>query len=57
MRTAESVATSCSPAFLCYGREMRTVWEPKQDTQDPAPPESTVHAFNAELTRRMTKAL
>lgn len=33
------------------------MWEPKQDTQDPAPPESTVHAFDSELTRRMTKAL
>lgn len=26
-----SLATAYSPAFLCYGRELRAVWEPIQD--------------------------
>ncbi|KAG0431034.1 hypothetical protein HPB47_022153 [Ixodes persulcatus] len=40
MRTAESVATGYSSVFLCYKRELRTVWEPRQDAQGPKPPES-----------------
>lgn len=54
MRTAESVATGYSPAFLRDGRELRTVCEPRQD---PKPPAAACHAFAAELTQHMQRAL
>ncbi|KAL1434686.1 hypothetical protein MTO96_011461 [Rhipicephalus appendiculatus] len=49
MRTAESVVTGYTPALLCYGRELRTAWEPAGDKEDTEPPEAAHHALAAEL--------
>lgn len=57
MRTAESVVTGYTPAFLCYGRELRTPWEQAQAKDDTEPPASAHRAFAAELTKSLTEVL
>lgn len=56
MRTSESVVTGYTPAFLCYGRELRTPWEFRpQEHSKPQP--STSHVFTAELSQHLKDAL
>lgn len=57
MRTAESVVTGYTPAFLCYGRELRTPWEQAQAKDDTEPPASAHRAFAAEVTKSLTEVL
>lgn len=57
MRTAESVVTGYTPALLCYGRELRTPWEPAGDKEDTEPPEAAHHALVAELQQCLGEAL
>lgn len=57
MRTAESVVTGYTPAFLCYGRELRTPWEQPAAKDDTEPAETASHAFAAEVTRCLQEAL
>ncbi|KAL1487125.1 hypothetical protein MTO96_046655 [Rhipicephalus appendiculatus] len=49
MCTVESVVTGYTLALLCYGRELRTAWEPAGDKEDTEPPEAAHHALAAEL--------
>lgn len=57
MRTAESVVTGYTPALLCYGRELRTPWEPASDKEDTEPPKAAHHALATELQRCLGEAL
>lgn len=57
MRTAESVVTGYTPALLCYGRELRTPWEPAGDKEDTEPPAAAHHALAAELQQCLGEAL
>lgn len=57
MRTAESVVTGYTPALLCYGRELRTPWEPAGDKDDTEPPEAAHHALAAELRQCLGEAM
>ncbi|KAM7300451.1 uncharacterized protein ISCGN_016065, partial [Ixodes scapularis] len=56
-RTAESVVTGYTPAFLCYGRELRTPWVQPGSKDDTEPPATACHAFAAEVTRCLQDAL
>lgn len=56
MRTNESVVTGYTPAFLCYGRELRTPWD-STSAQDTDASSSAPHAFAAELDQRLQDAL
>lgn len=57
MRTAVSAATGYTPALLCYGRELRTLWQPTEDKQDAEPAVSSSHAFAAELQSHLAEVM
>lgn len=58
LRTAPSVVTGLSPAFLAYGRELRAPWDLNED--DDATVEETnveaVHEYAADLQARLSLA-
>ncbi|KAL1445777.1 hypothetical protein MTO96_036767, partial [Rhipicephalus appendiculatus] len=57
LRTAESVVTGFTPAFLCYGRELRTSWEPPGTKDNVEPPAAAYHAFSEEVRQCLAQAL
>ncbi|KAL1485560.1 hypothetical protein MTO96_031850 [Rhipicephalus appendiculatus] len=57
MRTAVSAATGYTPALLCYGRELRTLWQPTEDNQDAEPAVLSSHAFAAELQSHLAEVM
>lgn len=56
MRTSESVVTGFTPAFLCYGRELRTPWADRQQISAEISA-SAPHALAAELNLYLQDAL
>ncbi|XP_040073849.1 uncharacterized protein LOC120846222 [Ixodes scapularis] len=54
MRTCESVTTGYTPAFLCYGRQLRKPWE--QNPGQLPTPDSRAPGFVAEVTSRLQDA-
>lgn len=57
MRTAESVVTGYTPAFLCYGRELRTPWDHRQQLTCEEVPSSAPHRLAVELDMYLQDAL
>lgn len=57
MRTTESVVTGFTPAFLCYGRELRTPWAERQQLSSEHTSPSASHALAAELEIYLQDAL
>lgn len=57
MRTAESVVTGYTPAFLCYGRELRTPWTQAEAKDDTEPPATAYRAFATEVSKCLQEVL
>lgn len=57
MRTAVSAATGYTPALLCYGRELKTMWQPAEEKHDVEPAASAPHTFAAELQNHLAQVL
>ncbi|KAL1486633.1 hypothetical protein MTO96_046866 [Rhipicephalus appendiculatus] len=57
MRTAESVVTGYTPAFLCYGRELRTPWTQAEAKDDAEPPATAYRAFATEVSKCLQEVL
>lgn len=57
MRTAESVVTGYTPAFLCYGRELRTPWTQEELKDDVEPQATAYRAFAAEVSNCLQEVL